>query len=84
MWRNNKGKYLSVHRDGVNWLVGDNVETTGAGIVSGAAPGLCPASPRSRYNKRFNGNSWRYWDGLNWHDGDITVTCTDPNIICDI
>ena len=83
VWRNNKGKYLSVHPDKVNWRVTNNVEDTAAGIQSGVAPGLCPASARSRYNKRFNINSWKYWDGDEFRDGDITVTCSDPNIVCD-
>ena len=59
------------------------METTSGWIQSGAAPGLCPASARSRYNKRFNRDSWQYVDGGEWHDGDITVTCSDPNIDCD-
>ena len=82
VWRNNKGKYLLVHADGVSWYVGDNVETGEGEIQSGAAPGLCPASPRSRYNKRLNQNSWQYGDGHNWYDGDITVTC-NSDIVCD-
>ena len=82
VWRNSKGKYLLVHPDGVSWYVGDNVETGDGEIQSGAAPGLCPASPRSRYNKRLNQNSWQYGDGHNWYDGDITVTC-NSDIVCD-
>ena len=83
MWRNNRGKYLRVHPDSTAWGVVDNVETNFARIRSGAAGGLCPASSRSRYHKRFNYNSWQYWDGDEWREGDITVTCNNPNIICD-
>jgi len=87
VWRNNKGKYLSAHPGSSSWLVRDNVETAAGWIQSGAAPGLCPASARSRYNKRGNQNSWQYYDGglfgigSKWRDGDITVTC-NRNIVC--
>ena len=82
VWRNNRGKYLRVPAGKTTWGVVDNVEINGAGIRSGVAPGLCPASARSRYSKRFNINSWQYSDN-GWHDGDITVTCSDQNIDCD-
>ena len=83
VYRNNRGKYLRVLPGTPDWSVSDNVVTDDQRIWSGAAAGLCPASDRSRYNKRRNINSWQYWDN-GWRDGDITVTCTDPNIICDL
>ena len=62
---NNNNRYLYVHPDSFTWLVSDNLETRSGVIRSGSAPGLCPASERSRYNKRTNVNSWQYWDKVN-------------------
>ena len=83
VYANTRGKKLRVHPGFSVWGVGDSVESGDDGIHSGGAGTLCPASARSRYNKRDNYDSWQYVDdNFEWQDGDIEVTCTDPKIIC--
>ena len=83
MYVNKNNKYLLVQDDTVSWHVTNSVETDVAGIKSGSAPDLCPASARSTYNKWQNIKSWQYVDSSDqWRDGDITVTCDLDNILC--
>ena len=79
---NSNNKYLLVHPGSINWFVGDNVDRIAGWIKAGSAPGLCPASPRSTVNKRLNRNSWQYWDGSEWLDGEISVSCDHENMLC--
>ena len=83
VYTNTRGYKLRVHPEFSVWGVGDSVESGADGIHSGGAGSLCPASARSRYNNLHNYDSWQYVDdAFEWQDGDIEVTCTDPNIIC--
>ena len=68
------GKYLNGH---ARWGVRDSIDSTAAGILSGCAPEMCPASHRASYSDRFNQKHWRYGDAQGWRDSaDIIVTCS--------
>ena len=70
------GKVLFVPPGVVSWGVRDNIDSTAAGIVSGCAPEMCPASHRASYSDRFHQKHWQYYNN-GWHDSaDIIVKCS--------
>ena len=84
VYTNSYNKYLSVSPGNVDWTVADDMDMSDAVIRSGSAPGLCPASARSSYNKRRGQTSWQWWDGDQWRQGEISLSCDDNNGSCSI
>ena len=58
-------------------LVYTNLNSCLIRLSSGSAPDLNPASVRAKNNKRIQQTTWQYRQhfNLNWHDGDIQVSC---------
>ena len=70
------GKYLNVRPGFVEWGVRDNIDSA-AGIRSGCAPDMCPASHRASYNDRLNRRHWQYWyGGFRDSANEIIVQCS--------
>ena len=70
-----KQLYLFVRRGSTTWRVHNSFDNDSAGLVSGSAPDMNPASARGGYSNRFNQTSWQYSDDNGWHNGDIQVIC---------
>ena len=67
-------RFLLVAEGDTVWSITDSTTATGAWIQSGRATNS-PSSPEAGPSVRLGGTRWRYWDGIEWIEGDISVTC---------
>merc|ERR1712155_169368 len=87
VFRSSSGKYLLVnpHFD-YSWTVSDGCQQPDEGSIkvpgdvmmfSGCAPGICPADPRARFNRKFKTKNWMYVDEreIFVESEDITLSC---------
>ena len=57
------------------WMIKSSLNDTGREhLLSGRATNS-PASPEAGTSVRKGFTKWRYFDGSNWTEGDISVTC---------
>ena len=79
IFSNKHNKYLQIDKYGC-WCVSDKINDPvyNSTISSGYSPSICPAHPRSGYNKLMHTTSWQYKYGENdWRNGNITIHCTE-------
>ena len=56
------------------WGIKSSTTATGSWIISGRATNS-PSSTEAGPSVRQGVTTWRYFDGSNWVEGDISVTC---------
>ena len=66
-------RFLFVKDGSSSWSIRSSL-TAGTYIQSGRATNS-PTSPEAGPNDRDGVTKWRYWDGSNYAEGDISVTC---------
>jgi len=71
--------YFAVRSGSTTWSIADHIEKPSGKISSASAGTTCPASPSASVSKRLGWNSWHYAHLLNWHAGNITVSCETTN-----
>ena len=74
-------RYLFVKPGNGVWGIYPDLKGEKLYIVSGNAGPRCPASPESKFNRRFNQNDWEFnkavEDGkFDWKEGGIIVQCS--------
>ena len=74
-------RYLFVKPGKVAWSICPDLKGENWYIRSGNAGPRCPASPESKFNKRWNQNDWSFnkagEDGKDdWKEGGIIVKCS--------
>ena len=68
-------RFLLVHEGGVNWHIAPSTTTTSGYIFSGRA--TSSPSNEAGPSDRFGFTSWRYYNGEEWKEGEIDVTCIE-------
>ena len=71
---NGETRFLLVREGTSGWIINSVTTATGAWIQSGKATNS-PSSPEAGPRVREGVARWRYWDGSNHVEGDISVTC---------
>lgn len=67
-------RFLFVGEGLSGWTIRSSLTATGAKIQSGRGTNS-PTSPEAGPSDRLGWTNWVYWDGSNWTEGDISITC---------
>ena len=67
-------RFLFVLEGWTVWSIRSSTTATGAWIISGRGTNS-PSSPEAGPSDSEEVTRWRYWDGVKWAEGDISVTC---------
>ena len=67
-------RYLLVREGGTTWSITDSTTDTGGWIQSGRGTNS-PSSSEAGPSVKKGVTGWRYWDGQNHTEGDISVIC---------
>ena len=70
-------KYLTVATGDPTWGIRSSVDSASSVIHSASAGTACPSSPSESVSERYGWNSWRFYDGSGWHNGEIEVSCSN-------
>ena len=70
-------RFLFVKEGTTTWSIRRSLTASEALIESGRATNS-PTSPEAGPSGRFGTTRWRFWDGSNFVEGDIRLTCK-PN-----
>ena len=68
-------RFLFVQERKVEWHITSSTTSKGTFIYSGRA--TSSPSNEAGPSDRFGVTSWRYWDGEEWKEGEIDVTCIE-------
>ena len=67
-------RFLFVKEGTTTWSIRSSLTASEALIESGRATNS-PTSPEAGPSDRFGTTRWRFWDGSNFLEGDIRLTC---------